>query len=146
MTVIDRSIKSLRLQPGDAVVVNKSFFAISDPYAIYVGKEEGKFLFLVREQSKVGLLKQKKVKDFFLYQSPRRINRFVGDMQTRKQLVWNARRKNDRNSYALLLNHCEDAAGYTKSSSSVNSSAVAGGILGAAALIALAAILLGGDD
>lgn len=146
MTVIDRSIKNLRLQQGDAVVVNKSFFGISDPYAIYLGREGEKHLFLVRDQARIGILRQSKLNEFFLYQVPRRINRFVGPNNARKQLVQNAKRRRDRNSYSLLLNHCEDYAGFTKSSNSTNTAAVAGGILGAAALIALAAILLGGDD
>ena len=145
MIQVDDFIRRFNLRPGDAVVINKTFFGTSDPYAIYLGRSGTAYDFWVREGKRTAYLDQEEVFELFAYRMPRRINRFVGNEDMRRRIVHFARTNEDRKAYSLLLNNCEDYAAYGKASSGKAGSDL-GTVIGVAALVALAALLLGGGD
>lgn len=145
MKRIDRIIQNLRLRPGDAVVINKTFFDAALPYAIYLGRADTRHQFFIRVGNTLRELSLTEIRKWFLYQPPRRINRFVGNTAKRRQIIGRFRQQPTVNTFALILNHCEDYSHLNKGKGP-SSGALIGGVIGAAALIALGAFLLGGGS
>ncbi len=148
MKLVDRFIRAHNLQRGDAVVINKSFFGTSDPYALYLGKvaEPNETpLFLIRHNSKTRLLSRNEVHQLFQNSTPRRINRLIGSADHRKRLVKHVLESPNSDAFSLILNNCEDYAGYHRSKRRKSGIGI-GTIIGVAALVALGALLLKGSD
>jgi hypothetical protein len=109
MSNIEHFIAINRLEPGDAVLLNKKLFGMLDHFAVYVGRHPHNNvpLFAANYTEGVQLLGPTDVQEFTEKLQPAKIEKFHGSWHQRKEAVKRALSKVGEKSYHLIFNNCE---------------------------------------
>lgn len=108
-------ITSNKLRPADAVIARKKAISLFDHYLIYLGVNDYRHNFIVRDPKGVRILSYEELNEYIGDFHPSRIKRFLGNEVQRKAAVSRALNRMDEISYNLLYDNCEHLANYVQS-------------------------------
>lgn len=148
---INQFVKTNRLQPADAIMLNKKIFGMLDHYVIYLGVHNNRHIFVANYTKGVRVLQPSEMRSFLQVLIPRQIYRFTGSRIERQQAVQRAVNRVGEKAYSYLENNCEHFMNYVQNgvSKSLQSDNFKKGAVTAVAIgagIGILAALLGGGD
>lgn len=104
---INQFIRTNRIRPADAIVLQKKFFGMVDHYAIFTGYYNGEPRFIANYTKGVQIIERKEMGSFLQVLVPVKIERFKGSETQRTTAVRRANSQIGKRAYSYIHNNCE---------------------------------------